>query len=169
MNSSRIRMITQYAILTALGFILGWLESLLPNPLEAIAPGIKLGLANLVVMITLYRFGGKAAIVVSLLRILLTAFTFGNLSMMFYSLAGAALSLLVMLILRSFRKFSPVGISMAGGIAHNLGQILLAMIILGESLFYYLPFLLASGFIGGILVGLLCVLILQRIPKKTGA
>jgi len=94
--SSKTYRLALYGILIALAFILSWLETFLPNPLEGMVPGIKLGLANLVVIIALLRLGFPAAIIISLLRVLLTAFTFGNLSMLFYSLAGAVLSLLSM-------------------------------------------------------------------------
>ena len=153
-------------MLIALAFILSWLETLLPNPLEGMVPGIKLGLANLVVIITLYQLNISAAITISLTRVLLTAFTFGNLSMFFYSLAGAALSLLVMILLKQLRRFSSTGISIAGGSAHNLGQITVAMLVLGNSLLYYLPYLLLGGCISGLLIGLLASLILQYLPHS---
>ena len=164
MKSSRTYQLALYGILIALAFILSWLETLLPNPLEGMVPGIKLGLANLVVIITLYRLGIPAAITISLTRVLLTAFTFGNLSMFFYSLAGAALSLLVMILLKQLPHFSSTGLSIAGGIAHNLGQIAVAMLVLGSSLFYYLPYLLLGGCVSGLLIGLLASLILQHLP-----
>ncbi len=165
MKTSRIYPIALYGILIALAFILSWLETLLPNPLEGMVPGIKLGLANLVVIITLLRFGFLPATAISLVRVLLTAFTFGNMSMFFYSLAGAILSLLIMQLSKSLRCFSPTGISISGGLAHNLGQILVAVIVLGNSLIYYLPYLILGGCISGFLIGLLASLILRRLPK----
>lgn len=164
MKSSQIHRIALYGILIALAFILSWLELFLPNPLEGIVPGIKLGLANLAVIIALLRFGFPTALSVSLVRVLLTAFTFGNLSMFFYSLAGALLSILVMQVLRAFRCFGTAGISIGGGIAHNLGQIIVAMLILGRSLIYYLPYLILGGCVSGFLIGILAALILQRLP-----
>ena len=91
MHSSRTNTIAYYGIFIALAFIFGWLETFLPNPLEGMVPGIKLGLANLVIIVALYRLGFFPATGISLVRVLLTAFTFGNLSMFFYSLAGAGL------------------------------------------------------------------------------
>lgn len=165
MKSSRINQIAIFGVFVALAFVFSRLESLLPNPLEGIVPGLKLGLANLVVMIALLRLGFLPAAAISLLRVLLTAFTFGNLSMFFYSLAGAALSLLVMQLMKSLRFFGSTGISILGGLAHNLGQILVAMLVLGSSLLYYLPYLILGGSVSGLIIGLLAALILRRLPQ----
>lgn len=164
--SSKTYRLALYGILIALAFILSWLETFLPNPLEGMVPGIKLGLANLVVIITLFRLGFPAAAAISLLRILLTAFTFGNLSMLFYSLAGAVLSLLGMKLVQQSDRFSATGISIVGGLSHNIGQIIVAMLILGSSLVYYLPYLIIGGCVSGFLIGLLASLILSRLPKS---
>lgn len=165
MKTSRIYRIALYGILIALAFILSWLETLLPNPLEGMVPGIKLGLANLVVMVALLRLGFFPAATISLIRVLLVSFTFGNLSMFFYSLAGAVLSIAVMQLAKSFRAFGTSGISVSGGLAHNLGQILVAIVILGKNLFYYLPYLILGGCISGLLIGILAALILHRLPN----
>ena len=164
MHSSRNYSVAYYGIFIALAFILSWLETLLPNPLEGMVPGIKLGLANLVVIISLYRLGFFPSVCISLLRVLLTAFTFGNLSMFFYSLAGAVLSLLIMQLTKQFRIFSTTGVSICGGLAHNLGQILVAILILGSSLTYYLPYLLLGGCVSGFFIGFLAALTLSRLP-----
>lgn len=164
--SSKTYRLALYGILIALAFILSWLETFLPNPLEGMVPGIKLGLANLVVIIALFRLGFPAAAAISLLRILLTAFTFGNLSMLFYSLAGAVLSLLDMKLVQQSDRFSATGISIVGGLSHNIGQIIVAMLILGSSLVYYLPYLIIGGCVSGFLIGLLASLILSRLPRS---
>jgi len=166
MKSSRIYYIALYGILIALAFILSWIETLLPNPLEGMVPGIKLGLANLVVIVALYRLGFWSAVTISLTRVLLAALTFGNFSMFFYSLAGAALSLLVMRLVKAFRCFGSAGVSISGGLAHNLGQIIVAMLVLGSSLIYYLPYLILGGCISGFFIGLLAVLILRHLPQS---
>ena len=166
MKSSRTYQLASYGILIALAFILSWLETLLPNPLEGMVPGIKLGLANLVVIVALYRVSIPASITISLIRVLLVSFTFGNLSMFFYSLAGAALSLIMMLSLKHLKCFSSTGVSIAGGLSHNLGQIIVAMLVLGSSLFYYLPYLLLGGCISGLFIGLLASLVLRHLPKN---
>lgn len=172
MKPSRTHQLALYGILIALAFILSWLETFLPNPLEGMVPGIKLGLANLVIIIALYLLGFPAAVTISLIRVLLTAFTFGNLSMLFYSLSGAVFSILTMLFLKKLKVFSSTGISIAGGLSHNLGQITVAVLILGKNLIYYLPYLFLGGCISGLLIGLLASLILQHLPpvfsrKKT--
>lgn len=152
-------------MLVALAFVFGWLESMVPNPLEAIAPGIKLGLANIVVLVALYCLGALPALAISLLRVVLSAFTFGSLTMMFYSLSGALLAYFVMFLLKKSGHFSPVGVSTAGGVAHNIGQILIAMLTLGSNLLYYLPFLLVGGILSGIVIGLLGALVLLRLKR----
>ncbi|MCL2811947.1 MAG: Gx transporter family protein, partial [Clostridia bacterium] len=114
------------AMMTALAFVLSWIERLFP-PIAGAVPGIKLGLANVVVLIMLYYRGFRQAFVVSLVRVLAVGFVFANLIAMFYSLAGGLLSLCVMALARQTRWFSPVGVSVAGGVSHNVGQILLAM------------------------------------------
>lgn len=164
MKSNRFHLIAVYGILIALAFILSWLETFLPNPLEGIVPGIKLGLANLVVIIALNHLGFFSAAAISLTRVLLTAFTFGNLSMFFYSFSGAVFSLCLMQLTKKFRCFSCTGVSLTGGVAHNLGQIFVAILILGNALLYYLPYLLLGGCISGFLIGLLASRILQRLP-----
>lgn len=149
----------------ALALVLGWLESLVP----VVPPvsGIKLGLANLVSIFLLYRMGYKEASVVALLRVLLAGILFGNFSMMLYSLAGAFLSILLMSILKATAKFSLVSVSIAGGIAHNLGQLIVAAIIVENGvLFYYLPVLILAGAISGALIGLLGAFLVKHIPDN---
>ena len=116
------RGLARFALLVALAMVLSWLERMVP--LSLAVPGVKLGLANLVVIFALYNLGPRQAAVISLVRVLLVTFTFGNAFSFAYSLAGAALSLLVMLLLRKTGKFSPPGVRNAGGVCHNTGQLL---------------------------------------------
>ena len=116
------RRMARYALLTALAMVLSWLESMVP--VSAAAPGVKLGLTNLVVIFALYRMGLRAAAAVSLARVGLVSMTFGNAYSFAYSLAGAALSLAVMALLRRTGRFSILGVSVAGGVSHNIAQIL---------------------------------------------
>ena len=154
-------------IFTALAMILSYIESLFP--LFYGIPGVKLGLANSMSLVILYLLGFPAACLISVVRIVLTGFLFGNLFSIFYSLAGAALSLLVMLLMKGRRVFSIVGISMAGGIAHNIGQLIVACFLIENlNLLYYLPVLLLSGLLTGLLVGLLSREILRRLPDGSG-
>ena len=115
------RRMARYALLTALAMVLSWLESMVP--VSAAAPGVKLGLTNLVVIFALYRMGLRAAAAVSLARVGLVSMTFGNAYSFAYSLAGAALSLAVMALLRRTGRFSILGVSVAGGVSHNIAGV----------------------------------------------
>lgn len=151
------------AMLTAVAMILSYVESLLPS---VGIPGGKMGLANIAVIFALFRFGWKEAAALSLVRVVLVSLLFGSVGAMLYSLAGAVLSLAVMALLRRIDRFSTVGISVAGGVAHNAGQILMAMLILQtKQLLGYLPVLAVSGIAGGVLTGLAAALLIRRIPE----
>ena len=155
--------ITRLALCTALALVLSYMEALLP-PIYPSVPGIKMGLANVVIIFVLYCFGVRSAIWVSALRLALMTLLFGNVMMLMYSLAGATLSLGVMALLRRARWFSPVGVSVLGAVCHNAGQILVAMAVLGTgALGYYLPVLMVTGTVAGVLVGLLSVLLMKKI------
>ena len=151
------------AMLTAVAMILSYVESLLPS---VGIPGVKMGLANIAVIFALFRFGWKEAAALSPVRVVLVSLLFGSVGAMLYSLAGAVLSLAVMALLRRIDRFSTVGISVAGGVAHNAGQILMAMLILQtKQLLGYLPVLAVSGIAGGVLTGLAAALLIRRIPE----
>lgn len=150
-------------LFSAVAIIFGYVESLIP--FFAGIPGIKLGLANLAVLFILERYTWKEAALVSVVRISVIGFLFGNLFSIFYSLAGAALSLLAMVLLQKQNGFSLIGISIAGGVSHNVGQLLVAMIIVeNTSLLYYAPALLISGVVTGFLIGLVTKETSRRIP-----
>lgn len=151
----------RYALLTALAMVLSWLESMLPLP--AAAPGMKLGLTNLVVLFALYRMGPRPAAAISFVRVLLVSMTFGNAYSFAYSLAGAAVSLAVMLALKRTGRFSILGVSIAGGVGHNLGQILVAAAVLGDAIIWYLPVLLVSGVAAGAAIGVVGGIVTERI------
>ena len=154
--------VARYALLIALAMALSWLESLVP--LSMAAPGMKLGLTNIVVVFALYRISLRDAAVLSLVRVLLVSMTFGNAYSFAYSLAGAVLSLTVMAVLKRTGKFSILGISIAGGVGHNLGQIAVAMAVLGTArLAWYLPALLVSGTLAGAAVGAAGGLVAARV------
>lgn len=156
--------IAQYGLLTALALVLSWLESLLP-PLGV--PGVKLGLPNLAVVFALYRLGWRDACVLSLARVALVALLFGNGAGLAYSVAGAILSLAVMGLLWRTGKFSDLGVSVAGGVAHNAGQILVAMALLETArLAWYLPVLWISGTVAGVLVGIVSGVLVKRVPEQ---
>lgn len=156
--------VAQYGLLTALALVLSYLESLVP-PLWV--PGVKLGLPNLAIVFALYRLGFPDACVISLVRVVLVALLFGNGAALAYSVAGAALSLALMGLLKRTGKFSSVGVSVAGGVAHNAGQILVAMALLETSrLAWYLPVLWVSGTIAGVLIGIVSGELVKRVPEK---
>jgi len=159
------RKIAYYGLLVALAFIFSYVESLFPINLGI--PGVKLGLANLVVIVSLYLFGIREAAVISFIRIVLSGITFGSPAAMVYSLAGGVLSLLIMVIVKKTNKFSTMGVSVAGGVFHNVGQIIVAMIVLEtQSLIYYLPVLIISGLVAGVVIGILAAEIIKRLPKE---
>ena len=149
---------------TALALILAYVEVLLP-PLVSAIPGIKMGLPNIILVFLLYRHGALPTAAVSLTRVLLVTLLFGNAMSLAYSLAGAILSLAVMTLLRRLNFLSAVGVSVAGGVMHNVGQILMAMLVLGTAeLGYYLIVLAVTGTIAGVLIGLCGGVLLRRIP-----
>ncbi|MBO4506679.1 MAG: Gx transporter family protein [Lachnospiraceae bacterium] len=160
-NKKRITRLTTAGVLVALAFILSYLESLLPSFTGV--PGVKPGFANIAVMCALYALGGKIAVAVALVRVVLSGFMFTGMNAMLYSLAGSALSLIVMLLLRSTDKFSVPAVSIAGAVAHNAGQILLACLMLGKAVLYYFPILIISGLISGFIIGIIASLIIPRI------
>lgn len=156
--------VAQYGLITALALVLSYLESLLP-PLGV--PGVKLGLPNLAIVFALYRLNWKDACIISLMRVVLVTLLFGNGAALAYSVAGAALSLSLMGLLKRTEKFSPVGVSVAGGVAHNAGQILVAMALLETSrLAWYLPVLWISGTVAGVLIGVVSGVLVERVPDK---
>lgn len=160
-NREKIRRMTTLSLLFALAMIFSFVESRLPTFIPI--PGVKLGLCNVVIIFTLLKLGAPAAIAVSLLRVLLSSMLFGNAAAFFYSLAGAILSLAVMILLLRLRFFSAVGISVLGGVMHNIGQLLMAWILLGTAgVMYYLPVLLIAGVIAGALIGLLSAYLHKR-------
>lgn len=151
-------------MLTALAFILSYIESLIPVFVGI--PGVKIGLANLTVMVALYTLGVKWAVPLSIIRILLTGFTFGSMASMMYSLAGGVVSLLVMILFYYADIFTEKGVSILGGVAHNLGQLLMAVLVIKNGkLFVYFPVLCISGTLAGILIGILADMIIKRVKK----
>lgn len=161
MDNKRIAFL---GLFVALAFVLSYIEYMLPINLGV--PGAKVGIANLAVMVTLYTIGEKNAIALSIIRVILVGLTFGNVSMMMYSLAGATLSLFVMLIAKKTDKLSMSGVSVLGGVFHNIGQIIVAMLVLEtKSLIYYLPFLIVIGTITGVVIGLVSNLVTVRVKR----
>ena len=145
----------------ALAMIMSYIEALVP--LSFAVPGIKMGLANIVIIFVLYKIGTKEAILVSLIRVILVSLLFSNVMAMAYSIAGAVLSLSVMWLLKKTDKFSVIGVSIAGGIMHNVGQIIMAVILLGtEQIALYLPVLIITGTATGVVIGIVSGLVINR-------
>lgn len=148
----------------AIALILSYIESQIPA-LIAI-PGIKAGLPNLIIIVLLYKVGWKEAVVVSILRIFLVSLLFGNVQTMTFSLAGAAVSLLSMILLKKLGDFSCITVSIVGGVFHNVGQIITACLwTLTAQVAYYLPVLLVSGTLAGAVIGFISGILVKRLEK----
>ena len=151
-----------YGLFLALALVASYIERLIP--LNPGIPGVKLGLANIVTMVLLYTVGFQAAALISALRILLSGLLFGSGFAMVYSAAGALLSMIVMVLLKKTERFGTVGVSVAGGVFHNVGQILVAIAVLEtRSLVFYLPVLVISGLAAGIIIGILSGILTKRL------
>jgi len=157
--------VSLYGILVSLAFIASYIEVLIPFNFHI--PGMKLGLANIAVLIALYTGGTKAGITVSIIRIILVGLTFGNPYSAIYGLSGGVMSLAVMIALKKTDFFGVMGVSMAGGVAHNLGQLLCAMILLKlPAVFTYLSYLMLVGTVTGVLIGIIDEEVLKRLPVR---
>lgn len=159
---SSSRMTALCGVFIALAMVLSYLESLVP--ISFAIPGIKLGLANIVTIIALVKIGLKPAIIISVGRVLLSGLLFGNPATIMYSMAGALLSIAVMFIVRKLKLLAITGTSVCGAVAHNLGQLIVAAIVIENTkIFYYMAVLSVSGIIAGVLIGLLAGIIIKNI------
>lgn len=159
--------IALYGILIALALILSYVESMIPFSFAV--PGIKAGLPNIAVLFALYKLGTRDACIISILRVFLVSLLFGNFYSLAYSLTGAVLSLLVMVLLKRTEKFSIAGVSVSGGVAHNIGQLLIALLFLKRTeIAAYFPALCISGVAAGILIGLLSSVLVNRVKITDG-
>ena len=161
----KTRKIALLGVLTSVALVLSYLEVMLP-PISTAVPGIKMGLPNIIIIFVLYKFSVKHAVLVSLLRVVMVTLLFGNAMVFIYSFAGAVLSICIMSILKRINQFSVIGISVLGAVSHNVGQTIVAIIILQtkEIAFYMIP-LLISGIVAGILIGILGGLLIKRFKK----
>ena len=152
-------------MLAALALIFSYVEVLIP--FQPGLPGVKLGLANLVIVMALYRLNARYALLINFIRVLMAGLLFTGVFGFFYSLAGCLLSFAVMVLLRRSGRFSVIGVSMAGGVAHNIGQLMIAIATVSNlRLAAYYPVLLFSGLATGILVGLVSELVLRHLPAE---
>lgn len=159
-NNSKSYILARVAILTSLALIFSYVEAIIPyNPG---IPGVKLGISNVVIVVALYKYGFKEAVAISIIRVLLAGLLFNGMFGAIYSLAGSVLSILVMIGLKKVKIFSVLGISVAGAVAHNIGQLIVASMIIEDiRIFFYLPVLIFSGIAAGIAVGIASTIILN--------
>ena len=161
----RTKKVAVMGLSVALAMILSFVESQIPAFVAI--PGGKVGLANIAVVFTLYKLGWREAAMISLIRVFLVTLLFGNLGLLWYSLAGAVLSLLGMMLLKKTGLFSEIAVSVVGGVLHNVGQLAMASILMEtDLLLYYLPFLLLFGVIAGVVIGLLAGVMVRRIKLE---
>ena len=161
----KAKKIALYGMCIALAFLFSYIESLIP--VNGLVPGMKLGLTNVVVVFALYYMEEKGAFIINMVRILLVAATFGNAVSLWYSLAGGVLSYLVMVLLKHSKGVHLITVSVAGSVAHNAGQILVAAILLHTSAVgWYFGVLCISGIVAGVAIGILTALVMNRLPKN---
>lgn len=156
--------VAYYGLFASLAILMGYVEMLIPIPL--LVPGMKLGLANVIIVIVLYFMDGRAAFFISVVRVLLSGLLFAGFAGLLYSLAGALFSFCIMVLLKKTNQFSIIGISIAGGVFHNIGQIIVAALVVENiRLMYYLPFLLFFGVVTGIIIGVVAKTALRYLSR----
>ena len=154
--------VAYFGVFTALALIFSYVETLIPVNLGI--PGVKLGLANVIIVVALYKMRLSEAYLLSVVRVLLAGFIFGNYFSIIYSLAGGLLSLTVMALLKKWGGFSLQGISIAGGVFHNIGQLIVAAVVVETfSVTYYFPVLLVAGLLTGLVIGIVAEMMLKRL------
>ena len=161
----KTKKIAVLALAIALAMILSFVESQIPAFVAI--PGVKIGLANIAVVFVLYKLGWKEAVLISLVRVFMVSVLFGTAMSLFYSVAGAVLSLTGMVLLKKTGLFSTVAVSVTGGVLHNVGQILMACLLLETNVIvYYLPFLILSGVIAGVVIGVVSAIMVNRVQVE---
>ena len=154
--------VAYFGVFTALALMFSYIETMIP--IQFGVPGIKLGFANIMIVIMLYKSSAKEALLLSSVRIMLSGFLFGNLSSILYSIAGGVLSLEIMTLLKKQGGFSVIGVSVAGGVSHNVGQLIVAMLVVETyQVGYYFPVLLVAGVLTGLGIGVASQEVLKRI------
>lgn len=162
--NKRTRTVAICGVMTALSMIFSYVESLIPIPIPVY--GVKLGVANIAIITVMYAIGEKEALIINCIRITLTALLFGNLNSFIFSMSGGLLSFAVMVLLKKTKMFSMVGVSVAGGVFHNVGQIIAAIFIMDTgAIIYYLPVLIVAGVITGIVIGIVSALVAKRVKS----
>lgn len=159
--------LTTLALTVSFALILSYIESRIPAFVSV--PGVKMGLANIAVIFTLYKLGVKEAAAVSLVRVIMVSVLFGSPVSFMYSVSGAAVSLISMVILKKLTPLSEIAISVVGGVMHNVAQIAVASLILGTNVVgYYMPYLLLSGTLAGIAIGVVSAILIKKVNISRG-
>jgi len=159
------RKVAFYGIFAAMAVLMGYIEFILPSPVPI--PGVKLGLANVIVLIAMYFIGNKAALSVSVIRVIISSLLFGGFSGFLYSIAGALVSFAVMSLIKKLKYAGITGVSILGGVTHNIAQIVVASLVLQTpGLMYYVPMLLVSGVVTGVIIGIVAKYSLAYIEKS---
>ncbi len=162
---NKTRRIALLGVLISVALVLSYLEVMLP-PISTAVPGIKMGLPNIIIIFVLYKFGLKEAVTVSVIRVFIVALLFGNVMTLAYSVAGAVLSLALMTLFKKINLFSIVGVSIIGGISHNLGQILVAIFLFDTiQIGYYMIVLSITGTIAGVVIGIISSILVKKLEK----
>ncbi len=157
---NKTKAVALMGVCAAFAMILSYVESFVPSPVY----GVKIGLPNIVIVYLLYKLGAVRAMGVSIVRVILTALLFGSVMSLWYSLAGAAFSLIIMILLKKTKLFSTVGVSIAGGVAHNMAQLAVAVLITGVgAIAYYLPTLVIGGIVAGVVIGIAGAVVIKRV------
>ena len=152
-------------VLAAFGAILSYIEAILS--FSTGIPGVKIGLANIAVVVALYMYGSKNAFMINIVRIIVVGLLFGNAFSMVFSAAGAIISFVVMVLFKKTNRLSILGVSTVGGVAHNIGQIMIAALVVDSySVIYYMPALFIAGIITGVIIGFVSKMLIKCIPRK---
>lgn len=159
------KQVALWGVLIALGLVFGYIEHLVPLPIGVY--GIKLGLSNLVTLVALYALGAQAAIYINIARILISSMLFGNSVSLAYSLAGGLAAVAIMVIAKKLWKFGTVGVSVLGGVTHNIAQLAVAVFMVDSlKIAFYLPVLLAAGALTGFIIGTCSLPIIKAMKKR---
>lgn len=162
---SKTKRIALLGVLTSVALVLSYLEAMLP-PISTAVPGIKMGLPNIIIIFLLYKFGLKEAVIVSIIRVFIVSLLFGNVMTLAYSIAGAVLSLALMTLFKKLNFLSAIGVSIIGGISHNLGQILVAIFLFDTiQIGYYMIVLSITGTIAGVVIGIISSILVKKLEK----
>lgn len=162
--NKKTKQIAFIGVIAAFAIILSYIESLVS--FAFFVPGIKLGLANMAVVIVMQIYGNKEALIINFIRILITGLLFTNMFSIIFSLCGGVISFIVMALLNKGNRFSIMGISVAGGVSHNIGQICVAMLIIKTyNIGYYIPVLVVAGIVTGMIIGIISSMVVKYLKR----